>query len=429
MAGLVALSAAPASAQHEQHPVTAETERESPHAAGEHDGMEGPLGIPMTRYGSGTSWLPDATPMRALMTRASGWHLMAHENLFVGWDGFSSDRGDSRFVGVGWLMGMASHSVGPGEVTGRIMLSPEPATLGKRGYPLVAQSGETYNGRPLHDRQHPHDLFMELAIEGTVPIGSLFAVQLYVAPSGEPALGPTAFPHRTSAMSDPLAPLGHHAQDSTHIAFGVVTAGVMMRTVKLEGSWFNGREPDEGRWDFDLDVPDSVSGRLSWSPVRWLALQGSYGRLGNPERSDPEIAVHRVTASATLNDRIGTSGNWAVTAVFGENVPDTGPATWAALLEHDVDVDGHSIIFGRTELALKTAEDLVIPSVSGDERYLVGLFGLGYAYRFGPWAALQPGLGVRGTVCVLDAELEQVYGTRYPLGVIGFAQLTLAPDR
>ena len=203
---------------------------------GPHEPMRGPLGIARSREGSGTSWLPDASPMFGSMARAGGWHFMFHENLFVGWDAFDSQRGAGRMVGIGWVMGMASHPLGPGELTLRAMLSPEPATVGRGGYPLVLQSGESIDGEPLHDRQHPHDLFMELAASWTVPLGGDVALQLYVAPSGEPALGPTAFPHRPSAFSDPLAPIGHHWQDATHITFGVLTAGLFTRHLKLEAS-------------------------------------------------------------------------------------------------------------------------------------------------------------------------------------------------
>ena len=34
------------------------------------------------------------------------------------------------------------------------------------------------------------------------------------------------FMHRPSAADDPFAPLGHHWQDATHEAFGVVTTGL-----------------------------------------------------------------------------------------------------------------------------------------------------------------------------------------------------------
>ena len=199
-----------------------------------------------------------AYPHAALHTMAGDWELMFHELLFAGYDAQGSDRGASAPVGIGWFMGMARRRFESGTLTARLMLSPEPGTVRSGGYPLLLQTGETYKGQPLRDRQHPHDFFMEVGLIYTQALSDGLAVQIYAAPSGEPALGPVAYPHRQSATSDPLATLSHHWQDSTHISFGVLTFGVITRRMKLEGCWFNGREPDETRYDFDLLRPDST---------------------------------------------------------------------------------------------------------------------------------------------------------------------------
>jgi hypothetical protein len=224
--------------------------------------------LELLRNASGTAWQPETTPHAALHTEAAGFELMFHTLLFGGYDAQATDRGASETMGVGWLMGMARRRFENSSVTARVMLSPEPWSAGYRagGYPLLLQTGETFEGQPLRDRQHPHDLFMEVAALYTQGIGDALALQLYVAPVGEPALGPVAFPHRYSASADPFATLSHHWQDSTHISYGVVTLGVITRWAKLEGSWFNGREPDERRYDFDLRRPDSYSARLSIAP-------------------------------------------------------------------------------------------------------------------------------------------------------------------
>src|SRR5437773_4254134 len=189
------------------------------------------------------------------------------------------------------------------------MLSLDPLTVTRRGYPLLLQSGEAFKGEPLHDAQHPHDLFMELAASYTRPVSDGVAFQVYGAPVGEPALGPAAFPHRLSASSDPLAPLGHHWQDSTHISFGVLTAGILTRKVKVEGSWFNGREPDDRRFDFDFRKLDSWSGRVSVNPTDSLSLQASYGLLETPEELEPGQSIRRATASASYNRKLHGGGN------------------------------------------------------------------------------------------------------------------------
>src|SRR5690349_23842684 len=209
------------------------------------------LGIPESRDGSGTSWLPDASPMRMVHYRAASWTLMLHGAAFGLYDDQGGPRGADRVVAVDWGMLAASRNLGEARLELRTMLSTEPWTVGSRGYPLLLQSGESYGGTPLHDRQHPHDLFVELAAIYERPLSNDVAFSLYLAPVGEPALGPVAIPHRPSAAADPFAPLGHHWQDATHITYGVVTAGLFTRTVTLEGSWFNGREPDEDRTNFD----------------------------------------------------------------------------------------------------------------------------------------------------------------------------------
>ena len=102
-------------------------------------------------------------------------------------------------------------------------------------------------GDTIHDRQHPHDLFMELAADYDRPLRGSLRWQVYAGLAGEPALGPISFPHRASAIANPVAPIAHHWLDATHITFGLVTAGVYDRRWKGELSLFNGREPDEER--------------------------------------------------------------------------------------------------------------------------------------------------------------------------------------
>jgi hypothetical protein len=214
-------------------------------------GMQGmtdsPLGIPMDRMGSGTTWIPDAVALPSKHFRLGTWDMMLHGFVFAQYDKQSGDRGDVQFGSLNWGMLMASRPFAGGRIQARTMLSFDPATVTEKGYPLLLQSGETFGGEPLHDRQHPHDFLMELGVLYERTIGRGAAMSLYAAPSGEPALGPVAFMHRPSAMDNPTAPLGHHWQDATHISFGVLTAGVFTRTVKLEASAFNGREPDEER--------------------------------------------------------------------------------------------------------------------------------------------------------------------------------------
>ena len=382
-----------------------------------------PLGLSMSREGSGTAWQPDSTPMSALHFTLGEWRFMFHENVFVGVDATSGARGDTKVTSVNWLMLMARHSLGPGEFGARVMLSLEPLTVGGAGYPLLLQTGETWHGTSLHDHQHPHDLFMEIAAEYAVPLSDDVAVNVYVAPAGEPALGPVAFPHRSSAMNDPLAPIGHHWQDSTHIAYGVVTAGVYARKVKLEGSWFNGREPDENRYDLDLRVPDSYSGRLWFNPTENISMQTSYGYLRSPEAAQPDASLHRATASVTFNVPVFAAGNSATTALVGVNIPSQGVVTNSSLLESNLDITEHHSVFGRAELATKTGDDFVLTAERARNRYTVGALSLGYVFHFPAVVGFVPGLGARGSVQVVDDDLGGFYGGRTPVGGMVYLQI------
>jgi hypothetical protein len=349
---------------------------------------------------------------------------MLDGNAFFGWDAQGSRRGAIERANQSWLMAMARRSSERFEIEMRAMVSPEPLMMSGKGYPLLLQTGETYRGAPLHDYQHPHDLFMETSVTLTAAAGRDLAFQLYLAPAGEPALGPVAYPHRASAASNPFAPLGHHWQDATHITYGVLTAGFFTPQIKLEASWFNGREPDENRFDFDLRVPDSYAVRLTVNPVDALSLQASYGWLKSPEADVPDISVRRATASASLDLPFGERGNWATTAVWGANFPSSvEPATMSYLVETEANLDGHHTVFGRWERLVKTGRALALPAEEANRKFDIRSVSFGYVREYGPIASLLPGIGVVGTVDLLDRELGAHYGTTWPLGGMVFLRL------
>ncbi len=379
------------------------------------------LDLPMNREGSGTAWQPDSTPMYAKGFMLDGWSMMAHGIAFGGYDYQGSRRGGGQTFSTNWAMLMAQHDFLGGEFGVRAMLSLEPWTVGGNGYPLLLQSGEAYHGVPNHDRQHPHNLFMEMAATYTHPITKDLGFELYGGPVGEPALGPVAAPHRESAAADPFAPIGHHWMDSTHISFGVVTAGIFTHNVKLEASWFNGREPDENRWDFDFRRMDSYSTRLSYNPIRDLSLQISYGYLKSPEQLEPNISVNRITASATYDQRLASEGNWATTAGWGRNIDSSGKPTDALLLESNLDLDGTNVLFGRAEYVRKNGEDLEVPDAGAV--YNVGAISFGYLHKFQLWNALIAAPGVMVTTNFIDGRLESFYHSQTPVGLAVFIRV------
>src|SRR5437762_1743172 len=261
---------------------------------------------PMSRESSGSSWVPDSTPIYGRMFMFGDDMLMLHGGIFPRYVNANTRRGDDRIDGPNWFMAMYSHPVGEGAQIGfRGMMSLDLLTEGGRGYPLLFQTGETWNGNALHDRQHPHDLFDEISVSYSQKFTPDLSAYLYAGYPGEPALGPPTFMHRLSAMDNPDAPLSHHWQDSTHVTFGVVTLGTVWRDLKFEASTFKGREPDEVRYDFDRLKLDSFSGRISWNPTRNLALQISHGYMHSPEELEPDANRHRTTASLIYNMPLG----------------------------------------------------------------------------------------------------------------------------
>jgi hypothetical protein len=375
-----------------------------------------PLGIPENRLGSGTSWLPDAAPMQAIHAPLGGWAAMAHGAVTLLFDAQRGARGATDVRVINWGMGSLAHEVAGGRLELRVMLSAEPATVGGGGYPLLLQSGESNHGVALHDRQHPHDLFMETALLYDRAISRTAAASVYLAPAGEPALGPPAYPHRPSATWDPLAPIGHHWQDGTHVTYGVATAGIYTRSVKLEGSLFNGREPDEDRTDFDFRGRrlDSYAGRVIINSAPGVSVSAWYGYLKSPEVLEPGTSVHRLGAALLAAGGDGRR-RWSGAAVYGANIA-AGASRWSnsVLLEGGLELDRANTVFGRVEYVQKSSLDLALPSTAAV--YDLGAVSAGYVRSLGYPAGMVLGVGARGTVNVVPPALRDAYGSRFPLG-------------
>jgi len=371
--------------------------------------------LPMNRNGSGTGWLPDASPMYGYMFHSGKWMYMLHGNLFLRYNKQDitnkGSRGGKKFDAPDWLMFMGQRTVGKhGLFHFSSMLSLDAAT-GGNGYPLLFQSGEAYRGNPIVDRQHPHDLFSELSVGYTQELSKQVDLFVYAGYPGEPALGPVAFMHRPSALDNPDAPLSHHWADATHITFGVATIGLRYNSFKLEGSSFTGREPDDKRFNFDRPRFDSWSGRLSFNPsVNW-ALQVSHGFIKSPEALHPNEDVHRTTASAIFSRQSSSGGILNTTLLWGMNKTPGQDAEHAVLGELSWRMKKLAL-YGRYEWVQKSVEELALDETVFGENTLfpVNVFTVGFNYDLLNIGQTRLALGAQGSLYHVPSSLDKLYG-------------------
>jgi len=378
------------------------------------------------RASAGTSAEPNSTPVPMLMTTKGQWTLMFHANVFVLDEQQSSARGGDKFFSTNWFMGMVQHKLGPGTFTGRLMLSLEPATISNRRYPLLFQQGETAFGKPIADGQHPHDFLMELAALYDLRMGEKSLLSFYFAPTGDPAIGPTAYAHRASASENPVGTLGHHQEDSTHIAEDVVTLGLTHGMFRIEGSGFHGREPDEFRWDFDSGKIDSWATRLTVQPGKNWSGQVSYARITSLEALFPAEDQARLTASVMYNRPIH-DGNWATTVLWGRtrSIQDNSIFN-SYLLESTLRFRKRNSTWTRIENVdrsneLVIGESTLPPNFQEKPIGRVQAFTFGYDRDIAIVSHLASALGVQFTTYGVPGTVQSIYGA-HPFGFVVFAR-------
>lgn len=384
--------------------------------------MRGFLGpYSLSREASGTSWQPDTAPHGGIHRQFGDWTTMWHALVNFNYDRQGGPRGGDKTFVSGMVMGMAQREVGEHTFGLRAMLSPEPF-MGANGYPLLLATGETADGRNhLIDRQHPHELFMELAAIYSRRLSANSSVFLYAGLPGEPALGPPAFMHRISGMDIPEAPISHHWLDSTHITFGVVTAGVVVDTWKLEASAFRGREPDQHRYDIEAPKLDSVSARLTWIPLRSLSMQVSWGRLHSPEQLNPNVNEDRVTASATYAQPFGSDNLWSNTFGWGRKMLRPGDTLDGFLFESALNFKKTYTVFVRAERVAENELTEDIP-VLGGRVFNVNKISVGGIYDIPLRDQVKIGIGGLVSKYVLPGNLKPLYGGE-PTSYMLFARL------
>ena len=382
---------------------------------------ESGLSMPSFDASSGTAWQPASVSEPMWMLSRGAWELMLHGTIFITYNQQGGPRGEGKAESTNYVMTMEQHRVGSGMLMLRQMFSAESLTSPHPGFPELFQTGETYHGQALVDHQHPHNVFAELAAIYTLPVNEKITWLLYGGPSAEPALGPVTYMHRQSASENPEAPLGHHLQDSTHTSFGVVTTGFIFDMSKLdlsklgfskiEGSAFNGHEPNEERWSIQLAPLDSWSFRVTDAPNRNWTAQYSYGYLQHPEELDPSNEL-RQTASVEYNrplsgGKLG-SGNWATSLIWGRKHKELENTTQNSyLIESTLNFLARNYFYTRLELVDK---DELFPQAASHPAYRIG------AYTFGGVRDLvhdqhwQIGLGGDVTFYSKPAVLDPVYG-------------------
>ena len=376
--------------------------------------MSEPAWMPSAHVSSGTGWQPASIVDHSWMKSMSpaGWAVMAHGVVFLDYNRQGGPRGEGKAESVNWAMLMEQHKLGRGTLLFREMFSAESLTSPHPGFPELFQTGETYHGQALVDHQHPHNVFSELALDYTRPLGDKVGWLFYGAPAGEPALGPVAYVHRASASELPLAPLSHHLQDSTHISFGVVTTGLILYRFKIEGSVFNGREPNEKRYSIQFAPLDSWSTRLSVAPSRNWTAQYSYGRLEHPEALEPG-SQRRQTASVEYVHRFDkgmlANGSWATSLVWGRvhKVLDDHNLN-GYLLESTLNFRSKNYVFSRLELADK---DELFPNNPLNPSYRIGAYTFGGDRDVIPNRLWRLALGADLTFYSKPSSLNAAYGT------------------
>ncbi len=376
---------------------------------------------------SGTSAEPNSTPTPMIMTMKGNWMLMFHANAFLVDTQQTSPRGGDKLFSTNWFMPMAEREWGPGQLTLRTMFSLEPATVTGERYPLLFQQGETAYGVPIADGQHPHDFFMELAALYDLHLGDRGLVSLYLAPIGDPAIGPTAYPHRTSAAEDPVGTLGHHQEDSTHIASDVITLGATYGIARIEASSFHGREPDEHRWNIDQGKVDSWATRLTLQPGQNWSGQFSYARITSPEALFPDEDQERMTASLMYNRKVA-HGDWASTAVWGRtrSIQDSAKEN-SYLLESTLQFKERNYAWLRLENAGRTNELLLgehplPPGFTEEPLTHVQAYTFGYDRDVGSIPNILTAIGAQVTAYGVGHPLQPVYGTD-PMAVQVFVRI------
>jgi hypothetical protein len=88
-----------------------------------------------------------------------------------------------------------------------------------------------------------------------------------------------------------------------------------------------------------------------------------------------------------------------------------------------VDLGNYGTTFARAEYVLKGAEEFGLP---GAAEFDIGSLVLGHLHAFPDVLDVEPAIGARVSLNLIDAGLESRYGTRVPFGAMAFVRLAPA---
>ncbi len=356
------------------------------------------------RESSGTSWQPASSLTPRIMSSSGKWNFLFDGSLFLRYTNQSGLRGGSQSDAPNWFSGTAERMLGVNsQIMFRTVVSLERLTEGSAGYPLLLQSGESGG---ITDRQSPRDLFTELSGAISTKISGNLSGYIYAGYPGEPALGPPDYMFRESSLYIPETPIGYNFQDAPNVSYGVVTLGLAYNNFKVEGSVFNGSEPDQNKYNFDKIKFNSYSGRVFYNPTHDLSLQFSAGRLTDPEGNG--LNVNRTTASILYTKRLGGITQWSSSLIWGEKQDSFAGRQESFLFESSLSLPQFAV-YGRVEFAQKPERDLGI-AANAAQKETVGLFTLGVNKKLFSLAGLNFRIGAEGTLYGLPQTVRHYYG-------------------
>lgn len=368
---------------------------------------------------SGTGWQPAESNHHGIHQTLGDWNLMTHGFIDAIYDHQDGLRGGQQNFSESMLMVMGQRTVENGTLALRGMFSLDP-TMGKSGYPELFQTGETADGKTsLVDRQHPHNLFMELSTSFSHSLTDHISYFFYAGLPGEPALGPSSFMHRQSSGDNPEAPITHHWLDSTHITNGVATLGFVVNKFKIESSAFYGREPDQFRYKIEPGPLDSASFRLTYNPNQNLSGQISRGHIHSPEALNPAVDIDRTTASIESVYRV-SSNIVSTTLAWGKNKPMGGKVSNAFLLESTWVTQNQNSVLGRFESVDKD-ELFQSGNVNFGNSFKINKYSLGYIQRIVTEKNYSLGVGAVASTFFIPTSLTSYYG-QHPSSLTLFVQ-------